>query len=96
MRRSVIVAVFALAGLLVPVSQAAAVKPDRGCPPPFEPTTNADAVELLDTQFHPESTHQENVDFIDTIDANDDGWVCLQVREQRHFPDNWVDNTSNH
>jgi hypothetical protein len=96
-RRALIVGWFLIAALLVPATQALAEKPDRGCPPQFELTSNRQAVRLLDREFHPNNTHDENVAFIDTIDANDDDWVCLQLKTQdQHFPDNWVDNTSNH
>jgi hypothetical protein len=95
-RRALVVVCFLISALLVPISQAAADKPERGCPPPFEMKTNAEAVELLDTEFHPDASHEDNVAFIALIDLNEDGLVCLQVREDRHFPDNWVDNTSNH
>lgn len=96
-RRGLVVVLFLITAVLVPASQASANKPARGCPPNFELTSNRQAVKLLDKEFHPEATHDENVAFIDTIDANDDESVCLALHQpQAHFPDNWVDNTSNH
>jgi hypothetical protein len=96
-RRGLIVVLLLITAVLVPAAHANAEKPDRGCPPQFELTSNRQAVRLLDREFHQENTHDENVAFIDAIDANDDDWVCLQLKTQgQHFPDNWVDNTSNH
>ncbi|MFY9588023.1 MAG: hypothetical protein WAT66_11265 [Actinomycetota bacterium] len=96
-RRGLMVALVLITAVIVPASQASAAGPDRGCPPKFDLTTNRQAVKLLDRDFHPDETHDANVAFIDTIDNNDDGFVCLQLKKpDAHFPDNWVDNTSNH
>ena len=96
-RRALIVVCFVITAVLVPALQASAEKPDRGCPPQFELIGNRQAVKLLDKEFHPDETHEANVAFIDTIDANNDELVCLALHQpQAHFPDNWVDNTSNH
>jgi hypothetical protein len=75
--RILLVCIVVLAFLAIAGPASAAQSPATGCGSGFTlDTLKGTAREIADSTVNPDDTWRDHIDFVSSLDANGDGWVC--------------------